>query len=145
MRSSIVGKVQKNKRRRAKPGLATFVDKVLLIVRKIPRGKVLAYGHVAALAGVPRAARMVGGILFREGSRKRLPWQRVINAQGRISTYRVGIGEKQRALLEAEGHVFDRSGALDLKAFLWWPPRQLLKKLQVDEDLARSIQLRIDW
>ncbi len=40
-----------------------FKDKVIRIVKKIPKGRVTTYGTVATLAGLPRGARLVGGIL----------------------------------------------------------------------------------
>jgi methylated-DNA-protein-cysteine methyltransferase related protein len=108
-----------------------FRERVLAIVRRIPRGKVLTYGQVAILAGVPRAARIVGGILFSLGPRSRLPWQRVINFRGGISTYRVGSGDRQRELLEREGLRFDRRGCVDLKTSQWVPNRRTLVALGV--------------
>ncbi|HCU23799.1 MAG TPA: cysteine methyltransferase [Deltaproteobacteria bacterium] len=140
IRSSAAGKGRLRKK-----GGDAFAERVLKIVKKIPRGKVLTYGQVATLAGLPRAARVVGGILFKLGPESRLPWQRVINAQGKISTYRVGSGARQRALLEEEGHRFDRSGAVDLKAVRWWPAPKVLKELGIERDLAAVIRLRLDW
>ena len=72
-----------------------FQQRVLEIVRAIPRGHVLTYGQVAALADTPRAARQVGRILYASG--RTVPWQRVINSYGGLSTYKVGSGELQRA------------------------------------------------
>lgn len=108
-----------------------FRDRVLKIVRRIPKGKVLTYGQVAILAGVPRAARIVGGILFSLGPRSRLPWQRVINFKGGISTYRVGSGDRQKELLEREGFRFDRKGHIVLKQHQWVPSRKALIALGV--------------
>jgi methylated-DNA-protein-cysteine methyltransferase related protein len=116
-----------------------FRKKVLQIIAQIPRGKILTYGQVATLAGVPRAARIVGGILHHEGYSKNLPWQRVLNFRGMLSTYRVGLGEEQRRLLEKEGHVFDRRGALDLKRRQWIPSAKDLRAWEVDEELAFQI------
>lgn len=98
---------------------AAFRKCVLEQVAAIPAGRVLTYGEVALLAGRPGTARQVGGVLFglSEGEAETVPWHRVINAQGRLSTYKVGSGELQRALLEAEGIVFDPSGRLELKRY----------------------------
>jgi len=141
MRSSDAGKAKKT--RDSAKGL--FPDRVLAVVRKIPRGKVLTYGQVATLVGVPRGARVVGGVLFRLGPGSRLPWQRVINAQGKISTYRVGMGHEQRRLLEAEGLSFNRDDAIDLKRHQWWPSPRLLKEWAVEDDLAAEVNRRIPW
>lgn len=124
------------------PGEGEFRQKVLRIIARIPKGKVLTYGQVATLAGTPRAARIVGGILHHEGFDKNLPWQRVLNARGKLSTYRVGLGEEQRRLLEKEGHVFDREGALDLKKGQWVPARKYLESWEVDEETLYEISRR---
>lgn len=97
-----------------------FRDRVLALVKAVPPGSVVTYGQVALLAGKPGAARQVGYILHGV-KESEVPWQRVINAQGAISTYRIGVGELQRALLEAEGIVFDERGRCDLRRFLWQP------------------------
>jgi len=127
------------------PNKNTFPNKVFKIVRCIPRSKVLTYGQVATLAGVPRGARIVGGLLYQSGPTDKLPWQRVINAQGKISTYRVGMGEEQRRLLEQEGLVFNPEGAVDLKKYQWWPKPGQLKRFTVDEELAWRISQRIGF
>ena len=116
-----------------------FRKKVLEIIARIPRGKLLTYGQVATLAGVPRAARIVGGILYNDGLEKKLPWQRVLNARGMLSTYRIGIGEEQKRLLEKEGHHFDRHGALDLKRGQWVPSAKDMRSWEVDEETAFEI------
>ncbi|OGD61301.1 hypothetical protein A3A71_04020 [Candidatus Berkelbacteria bacterium RIFCSPLOWO2_01_FULL_50_28] len=98
----------------------TFSETVIGIIRNIPRGKVATYGQVAALAGSPRAALMVGRILRYASEREqftssppvpsrvegveRLPWQRVINSQGRISIINISYpAELQAKLLQEEG------------------------------------------
>ena len=97
---------------------ASFRDRVIAVVRAIPEGYVATYGQVAALAGKPRAARVIGGIL--RSAPDEVPWHRVVNAQGGISTYRIGAGELQEALLAAEGvDVSDRT--IDLSVHRWTP------------------------
>ena len=105
---------------------ATFRERVLAIVGAVPHGRVVTYGQVADLAGAPGAARQVGNVLFglRDREADDLPWQRVIAAGGRISTYKIGSGELQRALLEAEGVVFDAEGRVDLARFRWQPQHE---------------------
>lgn len=85
----------------------------------VPAGKVATYGQIALLAGSPRAARQVGGVLHGLREHEAVPWQRIINAQGSISTYKVGAGELQRALLESEGITFDAEGRCDLERYRW--------------------------
>jgi methylated-DNA-protein-cysteine methyltransferase related protein len=98
----------------------SFRARVLRIVRSVPAGRVITYGQVALLAGSPRAARQVGGVLY--GSRKgdEVPWQRVVNARGGISTHKIGAGELQEALLRAEGVEVGPEG-VDLRRYGWAP------------------------
>ena len=101
-------------------------EKIYAVIKRIPPGKVATYGQVAALAGLPRRARLVGQALRTTPEGLELPWQRVINAGGRISE-RGGIGWEeglQRHLLEEEGVVFDERGRIDLERFGWEPERK---------------------
>jgi methylated-DNA-protein-cysteine methyltransferase related protein len=88
-------------------------------VCQIPKGKVATYGQVASEAGFPRQPRLAGYALHALPPRSGVPWQRVINAQGKISfpknspTYR-----KQRRLLVSEGVVF-RGEKVDLERYGW--------------------------
>jgi methylated-DNA-protein-cysteine methyltransferase related protein len=95
---------------------------VLEIAAKIPMGRVMTYGQLGLVAGFPGRARHVGHVMhsLTETEATIIPWQRVINAQGKISTYKIGSGELQRALLEAEGVTFNKSGRCDLEKLLWW-------------------------
>jgi methylated-DNA-protein-cysteine methyltransferase-like protein len=98
----------------------TFRERVLALVRLIPPGRVATYGQLALLAGRPRSARQVGTVLRGlKDDDGEVPWQRVVNADGKLSTYKVGAGELQRALLEAEGVRFDRDGRCDLRRLRW--------------------------
>jgi methylated-DNA-protein-cysteine methyltransferase related protein len=100
----------------------SFFHRVRVIVESIPRGKVVTYGQVAALAGNPRGARMVGWALASMPNHVHVPWQRVINAQGRISfpedsdTHR-----RQRTMLETEGVQFGKTGRVDMARYQWQP------------------------
>lgn len=102
---------------------AGFFDQVYAMVRRIPRGRVTTYGHIAALCGKPRAARTVGWALHALPEASRVPWQRVVNHRGGISIWKVGVpAELQRALLEAEGVEFRLNGTVDLKRWGWRGP-----------------------
>jgi methylated-DNA-protein-cysteine methyltransferase-like protein len=90
-------------------------------VRKIPRGRVATYGQIAALTGLKGHARQVGYALYALKSSTAVPWQRVINAQGRISLRLTTGGLSQRLLLEREGVVFDAGGRVSLRKFGWRP------------------------
>lgn len=86
----------------------------------IPFGKVASYGQVAALAGLPKHARLVGRVLSRMDDSSEVPWHRVINAQGRISLSRLddlGFNEQQARLL-SEGVVI-KNGKINFKDFGW--------------------------
>lgn len=100
-----------------------FNQRIYAAVKKIPRGKVATYGEIAALAGFPRYARHVGMALAALPQGARVPWQRVVNAQGRISprirNWQSGSDDYQRILLEGEGVVFSIDGKIDLKRFGW--------------------------
>jgi methylated-DNA-protein-cysteine methyltransferase related protein len=96
-----------------------FRERVLELIGKIPTGHVMTYGQLAEVAGMPRHARAVGDILHGLSTKTDLPWWRVINASGKISTYKVGTGELQRGLLEREGVVFDANGKINLEAYRW--------------------------
>lgn len=98
-----------------------FRTLVLERVQAIPEGQVATYGQIALLVGSPRAARQVGMVLRGLKDTERVPWHRVVNSTGGISTYKIGYGELQRALLEAEGVLFNAEGRLDLRRYQWRP------------------------
>lgn len=100
---------------------AEFQRRVLALVARIPAGRVMTYGQLALLAGHPGAARQAGYVMNALVGGTDLPWHRVINAQGRVSTHRLGFGDMQERLLQAEGVPFDTSGRCDLGARQWWP------------------------
>lgn len=99
----------------------SFKDQVIAIIKSIPSGKVTAYGTVAALAGLPRGGRLVGGILHHNTEAFDLPWQRVINREGYISTKCLEHPKAaQKALLEAEGVEVSPDFIVDLDKYGWW-------------------------
>jgi methylated-DNA-protein-cysteine methyltransferase related protein len=102
--------------------MTSFFDQVYAVVRQIPPGKVASYGQVAALLGHPRAARTVGWALaaLRESDEAGVPWQRVINSQGRVSIRNLEHApEEQQMLLEAEGIEFNEQGKVDWQRYGW--------------------------
>ena len=98
-----------------------FTQRVILVIKSIPFGKVATYGQIAALAGSYRASRQVAWILHSSSGKKKLPWHRVINTSGRISLRRHSGYEEQKILLLEEGVKFDKEDRIDLKRFLWQP------------------------
>ena len=82
----------------------------------------MTYGQLAALAGSPKAARIVGGIAhFGDPG---LPWQRVVNKQGGLARGYPGGRVAHKQHLEAEGIVFDNidgTWQVDVDTLVWWP------------------------
>ena len=100
---------------------ASREQKVYIALAAIPQGKVVTYGQLGDLAGVPRAARQGGYILRNLPAETTLPWHRVVNAAGKISlSPESDSGMRQRALLQEEGGVFNH-GRISLKQFRWQP------------------------
>ena len=92
------------------------------VVAAIPPGRVASYGQVAELAGLGRGARQVGRALRMLPEGTRIPWHRVINAQGRISLPAGSRGHReQRERLLLEGLRFRASGSVDLQHYRWKP------------------------
>ena len=94
-------------------------QKIWKTVERIPKGKVASYGQVARVSRLPNQARLVGYALHNLPHGIDIPWQRVINSQGRISFPELSSSYKQqRGLLEKEGIVFLK-GKIDLKRYGW--------------------------
>lgn len=97
--------------------------RILTVIRRVPRGRVATYGQIAALAGLPGRARLVGRVLRDGTAGDAVPWQRVLNARGEVSP-RGGPGWEeglQRALLREEGVAVDARGRIDLDRWGWEP------------------------
>jgi methylated-DNA-protein-cysteine methyltransferase-like protein len=91
------------------------------LVNAIPRGRVATYGQLSE--GVGRRLTPVGIGWALRAAADGVPWHRVINASGGIST-RGSSAALQRELLEAEGVRFGASGRVDLARYRWKGPRQ---------------------
>lgn len=81
-----------------------FKEKVLDVVRKIPKGKTLSYKDVAKKAGSPRASRAVGTIMA-NNFLEDVPCHRVIRSDGKIGNYNRGGQAAKIKLLKAEGAI----------------------------------------
>jgi methylated-DNA-protein-cysteine methyltransferase related protein len=101
------------------PSQQALFSRIYEIVRQTPRGKVTTYGDVAQRVGEGCDARLVGYALA--NCPDDVPWQRVINAQGKISL-QGDSAAKQRMRLEAEGIAFDQRGRIDLQTYRWAGP-----------------------
>ena len=74
-----------------------FKNKILEVVKSIPKGRVLSYKKVAELAGRPKAYRAVGNILSKNYNIE-VPCHRVIRSDGKVGGYNRGIYKKQQLL-----------------------------------------------
>ncbi|HEX6385465.1 MAG TPA: methylated-DNA--[protein]-cysteine S-methyltransferase [Anaerolineae bacterium] len=113
-----------------------FYQQVYAVVRRIPRGKVTSYGRVARMLGRPNAARAVGYALSALKDQREqvaeVPWQRVINGQGRISIVNREVSaQRQAELLRQEGVAVSDDLRIDLDVYLW----EGLHLLEVDDIL----------
>ncbi len=97
-----------------------FRDQVQTLVRRIPRGRVMTYGQIAALLGIPRKAQAVGFVAHYGDSE--LPWQRVVNRHGRMAPGYPGGMIAHADLLRQEGVVVAKDFTCDLPRYQWWPP-----------------------
>ena len=108
------------------PNQQAYYEQVWNLVRQIPSGKVASYGQISLMLPPPNGVefeaykafgpRWVGGAMAT--CPDDVPWQRVINSQGKISP-RPGGAEKQRLLLEQEGVEFDAKDRVDFKKYGW--------------------------
>lgn len=115
-----------------------FTQKILQIVKMVPKGKVVSYGQVALMAGVPRGARQVGWILHQHG--EQVPWWRVINNAGRISIKGIEHhAHLQKDLLEKEGVKVTKDLNIDIENHRWRPHEETLKKLSLDDEYIFEI------
>jgi methylated-DNA-protein-cysteine methyltransferase-like protein len=111
------------------PDQQAYYEDVWQLVRQVPAGKVSTYGQVAQMIPPPPGVnaedykafgpRWVGSAMA--ACPDDVPWQRVINSQGKISERPGAL--RQRQLLEAEGVVFVKD-KVDLKVYQWRGPGQ---------------------
>ena len=94
-------------------------QKIIDIIASIPKGKVLSYGAVSALAGNPRAARQVSWLLKTQTDKHNLPWFRVINSRGLISIKDPDGYLTQKNMLIAEGIILDDCDKVNLNIYMW--------------------------
>jgi methylated-DNA-protein-cysteine methyltransferase related protein len=115
-------------------------ERIYRLVLRIPRGRVMTYGQIARLLEDRYSPRLIGWAMHATPDDGRdIPWHRVINSRGGISTGRLLLHEPelQRLLLEAEDVVFDQRGQCDLQAYQWSP-----RERQTREKLAEARPLR---
>lgn len=101
---------------------APIYQRICLMVHQIPPGRVATYGQIAALVG-NCTARMVGYAMASLGGNSNVPWQRVVNGQGKISPRADSHStEVQRLRLLEEGILFDAQQRINLRHYRWGGP-----------------------
>jgi methylated-DNA-protein-cysteine methyltransferase-like protein len=122
--------MMKKKNKPSDEGFGRVFERIYQIVLGIPRGRVMTYGQIARLLDYRYSPKLVGWAMHAvPDDGRNIPWHRVINSRGGISTGRVIVHEPdlQRWMLEAEGVVFDEHGRCDLSIYQW-SPRKLRKQ-----------------
>lgn len=97
--------------------ITQFTKEDLVIIKRIPYGRVMSYGQVARLAGNNRGARQVVRILHSMSEKYNLLWYRIINAKGKISITDKRYAAIQRELLISEGVEVSEDGYVDISAY----------------------------
>lgn len=126
----------KEKSGKGNAGYERVFEQIYRFVLRIPRGRVMTYGQIARLLGDLYSPRLVGWAMHATPQDGRnIPWHRVINSRGSISTGRIILHEPnlQRLLLEAEGVVFNERGNCDLALYQWSPPAKRSKANPVNK------------
>ena len=97
----------------------SFFERVYQIVKQIPYGKVMTYGHIAQLAGNKKMSRQVGWALHVNPDPEHIPCYRVVNRFGQVSkAFAFGGENRQRQLLEREGVTFNEKGCVNSCFFI---------------------------
>lgn len=95
-------------------------QKILAVVRRVPKGCVASYGQIAYEAGLPGRARLVGRVLG-ECTDLKLPWHRILNAAGKVSLPKSSPSHtEQKRRLRGEGVVLTAAG-VNMRRFQWQP------------------------
>ena len=96
-------------------------NRVYILVKRIPKGRVMTYGQLARATRLPGGARAAGRAMAACPRGQAIPWHRVLAAGGRIAV-REPFAGLQRRLLESEG-VRLVNGHVPLAEHLWAPPK----------------------
>lgn len=112
-------------------GFEHVFERIYKLVLKIPSGRVMTYGQIARLLEDRYSPRLVGWAMHAVPHDERnIPWHRVINSRGGISTGKVHPAEPdlQQWMLEAEGVVFDHRGCCNLALYQWSPRKHASRR-----------------
>jgi methylated-DNA-protein-cysteine methyltransferase-like protein len=124
--------------------MSEFNDKVYEIVRRIPYGRVMTYGQVAALLGIPRAARAVGWALHAVPPGAAVPCQRVVNRNGGLAAgYGWGGQAAHKMDLVVEAVEIRDDFTVDLKKYQWWPEESELPELTLPPKVRDEIDQKL--
>lgn len=127
-----------------KPSDSEFKQKVESIVRMIPFGRVMTYGQIASLLGMPRAAQAVGWTAH-WGSTE-VPWQRVVNRHGRVAPgWPDGGMAAHAAVLASENILTDAEWCVDLASYQWWPEPDVVERLGLSADTTENLAARLPY
>ena len=98
---------------------ASLRQAVYRLMAELPSGCVTTYGDIAAMAGSPGAARIVGGIAHQ--GPEELPWHRLVHADGRLAVGFPGGVSVQQQLLEQDGITCGPEGVMNFQKIRWRP------------------------
>ena len=97
-----------------KDRLSDYTGRIVRAIRAVPKGKVSCYRDIALTAGLPNGARQVVWVLHSLSEKHRLPWHRIIRADGAIALRASEGGDLQAQLLRAEGVAVSATGRVDM-------------------------------
>ena len=99
-----------------------FFEKVYVVVRQIPYGRVTSYGAIAKYLGAARTARMVGWAMNASHNREDIPAHRVVNRKGILSGKHHFQGTNlMQQLLESEGIEVVDNQIVNFERVFWEP------------------------
>ncbi len=101
------------------PTESGFKERVYELVARIPKGRVITYGDIAALCGQPLASRIVGGLAHFGPTD--LPWHRVVNRLGECASGYYGGKEGHKTALEQEGFEVENYRIVEFEERRWRP------------------------
>ena len=92
-------------------------ERIVRAIRAVPKGRVSCYRDIALAAGIPNGARQVVRVLHAMSEKYKLPWHRIIRADGSIALEKFSGGDLQAQLLCSEGIAFSKKGLINLELF----------------------------
>ena len=99
-----------------------FFERVYIIAKQIPYGKVTSYGAIAKAVGTGRSARMVGWAMNASHNREDVPAHRVVNRKGLLTGKHHFDGTNlMQQLLESEGIEIIDNQIVDFEGHFWQP------------------------